>query len=225
MPESDGAVAGQIGSLGDTPEGRDPGRLDPRRPLDRPQRRFDGAASSSLAGSVPPGGAPAVCSATSLSERIQGLSRLDLSDLRLQWRNRFGRNAPAHLTKPLLMRILSYRLQADVYGDLDDDVLRLLDSVRRRSSGPGKEAPPARRIKPGSVLIREWGGRTHRVMALGEGFAWDGKTYRSLSEIARAITGARWNGPRFVGLSALREQKIVGSPSQTQGSGSGETNP
>jgi Protein of unknown function (DUF2924) len=236
MPESDGAVgarrrktssgAAQIASLGDAPEDRDPGRLGPRRPLDRPQRRFDGAAPSSRAGSVPPGGGPAGCSAASLAERIRDLSRLDLADLRLQWRNRFGRNAPAHLTKPLLMRILSYRLQSDVHGDLDDDVLRLLDGVRRRSSGPGNGAAPARRIKPGAVLAREWGGRMHRVMALDVGFAWDGKTYRSLSEVARAITGVRWNGPRFFGLSAPKEQKIGRSASRTQGSsGSGETNP
>jgi len=137
---------------------------------------------------------------TSLPERIRDLSNLDLAGLRLQWRNRLGRNAPAHLTKPLLLRILAYRLQADTYGDLDDDLLRLLDGVRRRSAASEKRSAPgpaqfARRIKPGSVLIREWSGRMHRVMALGEGFAWEGKTYRSLSEVARAITGVRWNGP------------------------------
>ena len=165
-----------------------------------------------MSGSVP---------ATSLAERIRDLSALDLAGLRLQWRNRFGRNAPAHLTKPLLSRILVYRLQADAYGDLDDELVRLLDGVRRRSARQGKDAAPGplaftRRIKPGSVLIREWSGRMHRVMALGEGFAWEGKTYRSLSEVASAITGVRWNGPRFFGLSRPKEKKLRPSGSRVQ---------
>jgi Protein of unknown function (DUF2924) len=177
--------------------------------------------TSSLGGRVP---------VTSLTERIRDRSTLDLAGLRLQWRNRFGRNASAHLTKPLLSRILVYRLQADAYGDLDDELLRLLDSVRRRLARQRNDVapePPAftRRIKPGSVLIREWSGRMHRVIALNEGFAWEGKTFRSLSEVARAITGVRWNGPRFFGLSRPKEKKTRPSGSRAQrSSDSGETN-
>jgi hypothetical protein len=56
------------------------------------------------------------------------------------------------------------------------------------------------RLRPGTVLVREWEGGSHRVMVLAEGFAWNGTTYASLSQVARAITGTRWNGPRFFGL-------------------------
>ena len=158
----------------------------------------------SLSGLAPPGGGLAVGAVIALAARVRELSALDLACLRLQWRNVFGRNAPPHLTKPLLSRILAYRLQADVYGDLDPDVLRALKGIRR-SVEPGADKSgsvgSARRIKPGSVLVREWGGRLHRVMALSEGFIWEGQTYRSLSHVARAITGARWNGPRFFGLA------------------------
>jgi hypothetical protein len=132
------------------------------------------------------------------------LSALDLDGLRLQWRNLFGRNAPAHLTKPLLSRILAYRLQADAYGDLDPDVRRALKGVRRSAeAGADKSGSlgSARRIKPGSVLVREWNGHLHRVTVLNEGFIWNGETYRSLSHVARAITGVRWNGPRFFGVA------------------------
>ena len=96
-----------------------------------------------------------------------------------------------------------YRLQADHLGDLDDESKRLLD----RSAAPeeaGRRACEASRrsaeIRPGTVLGREWNGEMHRVAVLAEGFAWNGRTYPSLSKIAFAITGTRWNGPRFFGL-------------------------
>lgn len=134
------------------------------------------------------------------------MSALDLGGLRLQWRNVFGRSAPAHLTKPLFSRILAYRLQADAYGDLDPDVRRALKSVRR-SAESGTDQPgsigSARRIKPGSVLVREWSGRPHRVMAIDEGFVWDGETYRSLSHVARAITSVRLNRVSMISIAYL----------------------
>ena len=146
-----------------------------------------------------------------LREAVASLAALDLAGLRLQWRNVFGGSAPVHLPKPLLARILAYRLQADAFGDLPDAVRRTLEGFGARGSAPGGQAggqgwprSTLRRIKPGSILVREWDGRLHRVMALEEGFAWDGKTYRSLSEVARAITGGHWNGPRFFGLTGSR---------------------
>ena len=108
-----------------------------------------------------------------------------------------------------LARILAYRLQADAFGDLPDTVRRTLEGFGARGSARGGQASGdgssfQRRIKPGSILVREWDGRLHRVMALEEGFAWEGKTYRSLSKVARAITGGHWNGPRFFGLTGSR---------------------
>ena len=144
-----------------------------------------------------------------LREAVANLATLDLACLRLQWRNVFGGSAPMHLPKPLLGRILAYRLQADAFGDLPDPVRRTLDGFGARGSGQvgqagGDSSLCRRRIKPGSILVREWDGRLHRVMALEQGFAWDGKIYPSLSQVARAITGGHWNGPRFFGLTGSK---------------------
>ena len=171
-----------------------------------PSRLRGEMTASSLSGPALPGDGPTPSPAIAVAERVRELSALDLGGLRLQWRNVFGRNAPAHLTKPLLSRILAYRLQSEAYGDLDSDVRRALKGVRRSAeAGADKSGSfgSARRIKPGSVLVREWGGQLHRVTALSEGFTWDGGTYRSLSHVARAITGVRWNGPKFFGLDRL----------------------
>jgi hypothetical protein len=170
-----------------------------------------GRRSSHNAGGRPPALRPVEESA--LREAVAVLAALDLTGLRLQWRNVFGGSAPAHLPKLLLSRILAYRVQADAIGDLPDALLRTLAGFGPRESGGGSQTgtagspwttQPQRRIKPGSVLVREWDGRLHRVMVLEEGFAWEGKTYRSLSKVAGAITGGHWNGPRFFGLTGSR---------------------
>jgi hypothetical protein len=132
---------------------------------------------------------------------IARLRDLDVGALRARWHTVFGRRPPPHLPRHLLFRILAYRLQADHLGDLDAESLRLLD----RSETPEKagQRAVARRsvdVRPGTVLGREWNGQMQRVTVLEKGFAWKGKTYPSLSKIAFAITGTRWNGPRFFGL-------------------------
>jgi len=147
--------------------------------------------------------------AEALPEEIETIKSLDLDSLGLQWRNAFGKRAPKGLPKALLSKFLIYRLQADALGDLDSELARLLDGdgVRGARAGgdnpakaTGRAACETLTIKPGSVLVRDWRGRTHRVMALEVGFAWEGTNYRSLSEVARAITGTRWNGRRFFGV-------------------------
>jgi hypothetical protein len=144
-----------------------------------------------------------------IREAVSNLAALDLAGLRLQWRNVFGGSAPVHLPKPLLARILAYRLQADAFGDLPDPVRRTLESFGARGSprvgqAGGDRSPCRRHIKPGSILVREWDGRLHRVMALEQGFAWESRTYPSLSQVVRAITGGHWNGPRFFGLTGSK---------------------
>jgi hypothetical protein len=144
-----------------------------------------------------------------LREAIANLATLDLAGLRLQWRNVFGGAAPLHLPKPLVARIIAYRLQADAFGDLPDTVRRALEGFDVQNSVPNGQTRGSgllyrRRIKPGSILVREWNGHLQRVTALAEGFAWEGKTYRSLSMVARAITGGHWNGPRFFGLTGSK---------------------
>jgi hypothetical protein len=105
--------------------------------------------------------------------------------------------------------MLAHRLQVDVFGDLAPETARVLESYAKRAAtaqvaGERKETGPRSsailNIKSGSVLSREWKGRIHRVMALETGFGWEGGTYRSLSEVARVITGTRWNGRRFFGV-------------------------
>jgi hypothetical protein len=96
-------------------------------------------------------------------------------------------------------------LQADRLGELDADSRRLLDRI---GSGPAERIDrlvadfnlPRTELRPGTLLTREWDGHLQRVMVLADGFAWNGKTYRSLSKVAFAMTGTRWSGPRFFGL-------------------------
>ena len=156
-----------------------------------------------------------VDNAASCKLKIERLKALDLDQLRVHWRNAFGKKAPASLPRTFLIKVLAYRIQADALGDLDARVIHTLDgfasrnerALSRRDSeggGSGIAASPALNIKPGSLLVREWNGRIHRVMALDVGFAWEGRSYRSLSEVARAITGTRWNGRRFFGVDKLR---------------------
>jgi hypothetical protein len=145
--------------------------------------------------------APGHPDASYIEAKIAHLRGLGLKELQARWQTTTGRKAPAHLPKHLLMRILAYRLQASLLGDLDRDTVRYLDKIA--GSPPSTEPVPlpgSGDLRPGTVLVREWDGAQHRVMALDDGFAWNGSTYASLSAVARAITGTRWNGRRFFGV-------------------------
>ena len=103
------------------------------------------------------------------------------------------------------MKVLAYRLQADALGDLDKSIRRILRSGKEDGVGaPFDRREPQTRegvgLKAGALLVREWKGQPERVMILEEGFAWNGQTFRSLSQIAKAMTGTNWNGHRFFGL-------------------------
>jgi Protein of unknown function (DUF2924) len=146
---------------------------------------------------------PALPDRAALDVEVAHLRDLDIAGLRGRWHSVFGRRPPAHLPRHLLFRILAYRLQAGRLGDLDHESRRLLD----HSGSPEKAGQKATTlachiadVRPGTSLAREWNGRMQRVAVLAEGFDWNGKTYRSLSQVAFAITGTRWNGPRFFGL-------------------------
>jgi hypothetical protein len=121
-----------------------------------------------------------------------------------------GSKAPDHLSRHLLFRMIAYRLQAERLGDLDRDTQRFLHrAAAGNRKGDGLPEPGHRRhgFQPGTALVREWDGRSQRVIVLDEGFAWNGTTYRSLTEVAFAITGTRWSGPRFFGLRPHREKR------------------
>jgi hypothetical protein len=153
-----------------------------------------------------------------IEDEIALLHDLDLKGLRTRWQNQFGRAAPEHLTRYLLFRILAYRIQADRLGDLDSGTLKVLERAAARESqlsniSKGLAALDQRRSapSPGTVLVREWDRKSHRVMVLQDGFAWNGETFHSLSQVAFAITGTKWNGPRFFGLRDRRPQVSAGS--------------
>jgi DUF2924 family protein len=134
---------------------------------------------------------------------VARLRDLDLRELRARWHTVLGRRPPFSLPRHLLFRVLAYRIQAGALGDLDRDCQRLLDhaalSDDNRKHGVGLKRVIAT-LQQGTILSREWNGRIERVAVTTEGFAWNGKIYPSLSKVAFAITGTRWNGPRFFGL-------------------------
>lgn len=142
----------------------------------------------------------------SLQDEIAHLRGLDLKGLQARWRSVTARAAPSHMPRHLLFGMLAWRIQADALGDLDAETSRLLKQAAS-AGAPDRIAPVLaigdsrrRTLLPGTVLSRYWNGQTHRVMVVAGAYAWDGKTYESLSQIAFAITGTRWNGPRFFGL-------------------------
>jgi hypothetical protein len=121
--------------------------------------------------------------------------------LRNRYRELFRTDPPQAFGPDLLRRSIAYRIQERAYGGFSKTHRRLLNQlIKAAAARPNGRLEVPRRIKPGCELVRSWNGQTYRVMALENGFAWDGKTYASLSEIATEITGTKWNGPRFFGL-------------------------
>jgi len=144
--------------------------------------------------------------ADKVSAQLAVLTNSDLHQLRVQWRKLMRSQAPAHLTRSLLLRILAYKVQEIAYGGLERESVRYLDKIAERlQAGDRNPVPPVPdprrgRLRPGTLLEREHGGTLHRVSVVEAGFNWQGRIYQSLSEVARAITGTNWNGPRFFGL-------------------------
>jgi Protein of unknown function (DUF2924) len=157
----------------------------------------------------------------SLAAVLAGLEGLELEGLRRQWRNHLGGEAPAHLPRWLLVKVLGHRLQIAAFGDLDKSVRRLL----RDEAGGQHTAPFDRRdaqtrdgvaLRPGALLVREWRGKLERVMVLEEGFAGNGKNFGSLSQIAKTMMGTNWNGHRFFGLRQTKGTQVGAKASRRQ---------
>jgi hypothetical protein len=139
--------------------------------------------------------------ASRLSERLVAWAELSLGDLRLEWRRLF-RADPPRLSRDIMIRAVAYRLEEMADGGASKATLRQLATLAAEFETGGTIAPsPSPKIKPGSRLVREWHGRTHTVSVTDDGFEFQGKPYRSLTKIAHDITGARWSGPRFFGLT------------------------
>jgi hypothetical protein len=135
---------------------------------------------------------------------LEALSDLSPDQLRKEWR-RLYRSQPPRLSRDLLVRAIAYRIQELRYGGLSRATSRKLAALVQARRSDAEVAPEsAQRIRAGARLVREWNGRTHTVTVAEEGFTYAGRNYRSLSAIARQITGARWSGPRFFGLAPKR---------------------
>jgi hypothetical protein len=152
---------------------------------------------------------------TSIEDEIAHLRDLDLRGLRARWLSVFQSPAPAHLTRHLLFSVIAYRFQADRFGELDHATKQVLDRTVAKEAASAMSARLASfdqkrtELTPGTILVREWDRRSQRVMVMADGFAWNGQTYDSLSKVAFAITGTKWNGPRFFGLRAKRDRSTV----------------
>jgi hypothetical protein len=155
----------------------------------------------------------------SIGDEIAHLRGLDLKGLRSRWHGVFQRPPPDHLPQHLLFAIITYRIQVDRFGDLDHETRQVLDRTDSNEIGSALSArlvsfdQKRTELTPGTVLVREWDRHSQRVMVMADGFAWNGQTYDSLSKVAFAITGTKWNGPRFFGLRDKEDPPTAGARS------------
>jgi len=145
---------------------------------------------------------------SAVEAELDRLPTTPIVDLRKRYRDLFRTEPPKAFGPDLLRRSIAHRIQEKAYGGLTPPARRLLDQfVKAAMEKPNGRLELPRRIKPGSELVRTWNRRTYRVLVLESGFAYDGRIFASLSEIASLITGTKWNGPRFFGL---RTSKVEG---------------
>ena len=146
-----------------------------------------------------------------VARAVTELFTLATKALQQQWQRSYGTGPPPGLGRALLLRMLAYQIQETAFGGLTPATRRFLRDCGDPADAPTRSAAPARTKTPGTVLVREWRGTSHRVTVLDHGCTWRGTRYRSLSEVARAITGARWSGPRFFGLAQAQEEARNGT--------------
>jgi hypothetical protein len=149
---------------------------------------------------------PASAPAESLDAELARIGEMNMEQLRGCWRETFTSDSPAAFSKDLMARAICHLLQKEAFGGLSASTARLLRSLVK----PGVEPP--RQVKAGSVIVREHQGVVYEVLVVPGGFCWQGKTYDSLSTIAKTITGTSWNGPRFFGLRSKRDRQTPDNP-------------
>jgi len=143
-----------------------------------------------------------------VKDRLAVLPKMGNSQLHALWKELFKQAPPRQVRRGLIIRILAYRIQEQAYGGLSPATRkRLSDLARKFETNPNAELSGAPRIKPGTRLIRDWRGQSHRVTVLENGYEYAGKRYPSLSQVARLITGTRWSGPLFFGLRGSRARE------------------
>jgi hypothetical protein len=141
---------------------------------------------------------------------IAGLAKLRLDELRDEWVRQVRRPAPGCRSADVLRGLLAWTIQAKADGGISADTRRHLRELDARGRPDGHfPRRKVSRLMPGTVLTREWHGALHKVFVLEDGFAYNGARFDDLSSIARAITGARWSGPRFFGLKRAEEDRTA----------------
>ncbi|MGA9796293.1 MAG: DUF2924 domain-containing protein [Rhizomicrobium sp.] len=137
-----------------------------------------------------------------VDRHIEALRDVDLDILRQRWRELFAIAPSPRISRDVLIRGVAFRMQEEAYGRLGKLCRRQLNKLAADLDMGVPLSQPRPAFKPGTKLIREWKGKVHEVAVAGDTYIWGGKHYRSLSQIARAITGTRWSGPRFFGLAS-----------------------
>ena len=151
---------------------------------------------------------------SALAVKLRELVNLELPDLRETWQQYYGTAAPASMSRELLRLAVGYKMQEEMSGGLSRRTLLQLSTIKIVSGTKGLSDVSGRVPAPrsGTKLIREWQGKVHEVLALEDGqFAYGGKTYRSLTMVARQITGTHQSGPRFFGLKSSVSIEVAGS--------------
>ena len=145
--------------------------------------------------------------ADAIERELDRIRSLDLKELRREWVRLYHSPAP-RISRDLLVLGLAYRVQETEYGGLGKSIRRKLQTIAKALRTTGRVGPmPILSLKPGARLVREWRGQTHTVTVTEDGFEYAGKSYASLTRIAKAITGAHWSGPRFFGLPATGAER------------------
>ncbi len=144
-----------------------------------------------------------------IERELDRIRSLGVDDLRVEWR-RLYHSDPPRISRDLLVLAVSYRIQEIEHGGLGKATRRKLQTIAKALRTTGRVRPtPSLSLKPGARLVREWHGRTHTVIVTEDGFEYAGTNYRSLSTIAKKITGAHWSGPRFFGLPAAGKERAA----------------
>jgi hypothetical protein len=145
-------------------------------------------------------------------EALSRLPELDIGELRQQWRGLYKAEAPPRLSRELLVRAVAYRMQELTLGGLRPEPQRRLRQIAQDLKETGTARKRARpELQPGTRLMRQWHGCIYEVLVLDDGFSWQGTRYRSLSAVARTITGTAWSGPLFFGVKPSRSSRVPGS--------------
>ena len=152
-------------------------------------------------------GAPSKHTPETLSAELEALRALPKEALKERWEKLYGSPSPPHMSRKLLTYAIAYRMQEQALGGLDRATRRRLARAAEDLAAGRTPAAPPLKIKPGTRLLREWQGVVHEVIVLEDGVEYRGKSWPSLSAVAREITGARWSGPRFFGLKGAKHAR------------------